>query len=302
MTQVKLMGEMGEKFGAEWECVDTSIRDILKCIDVQTKGFKEYLADCHEKNIMFSIQTGDNLIEEFPELYLNVAKDSVIITPVPAGSGKGLGKLLAGLLLLAAMFFMPGMGGLFTAAAPAAGTVAGTSTVGGAMMAGQVSAYTAMSYGASVSLTLPGMLVASLGVNLAMMGIAEMTAPDPDKMTDDPSYLFNGAENHIEQGQPVPLLYGELTIGGSPIYQGYTPGTVGTQRSGQTTRGRTNYTGTGSYTGGGGAGGGGGGSSHPDSKWVGSGNDRFFVDDIDIFNRPLAPGDITPLDDKFHVK
>ena len=54
MTQVKLMGEMGEKFGAEWECVDTSIPDILKCIDVQTKGFKEFLADCHEKNLMFS--------------------------------------------------------------------------------------------------------------------------------------------------------------------------------------------------------------------------------------------------------
>ena len=33
MTQVKLMGELGEKFGSEWECVDTSIRDILKCID-----------------------------------------------------------------------------------------------------------------------------------------------------------------------------------------------------------------------------------------------------------------------------
>ena len=100
MTRVKLMGEMGEKFGSDWNCVDNSIRDILKLIDCQTEGFKDYLAECHMKNIGFSVQTGENLIEEFPELYMNLAKDEVIITPVPAGSGKGLGKLITGLLLL----------------------------------------------------------------------------------------------------------------------------------------------------------------------------------------------------------
>ena len=68
MTHVKLMGEMGDKFGSEWECVDTNMRDILKCINVQTEGLQEYLLDCHLKNIEFSVQSGDNLIEEFPEL------------------------------------------------------------------------------------------------------------------------------------------------------------------------------------------------------------------------------------------
>lgn len=220
------MGEMGEKFGSDWNCVDNSIRDILKLIDCQTEGFKDYLAECYIKNIEFSIQTGDNLIEEFPELYMNVAKDDVIITPVPAGSGKGLGKLITGLLLLAAMFFMPGFG--------AALTTGGTTTASGAFVAttGSGMAVTttvgtsmqaALASGATLNLS--GMAVMMLGTNLALMGLAEMSAPDPDATTNDPSYLFNGAENHIEQGQPVPLLYGELTIGGSPIYQGYTPGT-----------------------------------------------------------------------------
>ena len=45
MTHVKLMGEMGDKFGSEWECVDTNVRDILKCIHVQTEGLQEYLLD-----------------------------------------------------------------------------------------------------------------------------------------------------------------------------------------------------------------------------------------------------------------
>ena len=223
MTHVKLMGEMGEKFGSEWECVDTNIRDIMKCIDVQVEGLKEYLVDCHMKNIEFSIQSGDTLIEEFPELYLNVARDEVIITPVPAGSGKGLGKLITGLLLLAAFLFMPGLGAYFTTGGTVVGSGAGTmafANASGAILG--TSTQAALASGAT--LNLGGMAVMMLGTNLALMGLAEMSAPDPDKTTNDPSYLFNGAQNHIEQGQPVPLLYGELTIGGAPIYQGYTPG------------------------------------------------------------------------------
>lgn len=246
MTQVKLMGELGEKFGSEWECVDTSIRDILKCIDCQTEGLKDYLSECHLKNVQFSIQTGENLIEEYPELYLNVAKEEVIITPVPAGSGKGLGKLITGLLLLAAMFFMPGLGAFMTTGGTqVAGGYVATTTAGGLSVAtvGGTSMQAALASGATLSMS--GMAVMMLGTNLALMGLAEMSAPDPDKTTDDPSYLFNGAENHIEQGQPVPLLYGELTVGGSPIYQGYAPGVISTYSKGNTyTTQNTWYDGT----------------------------------------------------------
>ena len=271
MTHVRLMGELGEKFGSDWNCVDNSIRDILKLIDCQTEGFKDYLAECHMKNVQFSIETGNNLIEEFPELYMNVAKDTVIITPVPAGSGKGLGKLITGLLLLAAMFFMPGFG--------AALTTGGTTTASGAFVAttGSGMAVTttvgtsmqaAIASGATLNLS--GMAVMMLGTNLALMGLAEMSAPDPDKTTDDPSYLFNGAENHIEQGQPVPLLYGELTIGGSPIYQGYTPGVRSNYSRGYT------YTGTAGNPAGTYANYGnqrnGGISYNPSLGWIGTGN------------------------------
>ena len=246
MTQVKLMGELGEKFGSEWECVDTSIRDILKCIDCQTEGLKDYLSECHLKNVQFSIQTGKDLIEEFPELYLNVAREEVIITPVPAGSGKGLGKLITGLLLLAAMFFMPGLGAFMTTGGTqVAGGYVATTTAGGLSVAtvGGTSMQAALASGATLSMS--GMAVMMLGTNLALMGLAEMSAPDPDKTTDDPSYLFNGAENHIEQGQPVPLLYGELTVGGSPIYQGYAPGVISTYSKGNTyTTQNTWYDGT----------------------------------------------------------
>ena len=296
MTHVKLMGEMGDKFGSEWECVDTNMRDILKCINVQTEGLQEYLLDCHLKNIEFSIQSGDTLIEEFPELYLNVARDEVIITPVPAGSGKGLGKLLAGLMLLAAMFFMPGIGTALTSGGAAGASVA----AGGA--AGGISVSTALASGASLNLA--GSAVMMMGANLALMGLAEMSAPDPDKTTDDPSYLFNGAENHIEQGKPVPLLYGELTIGGAPIYQGYTPGlrtgyTKGINRidgtDSQNSRiGSNPYSGVyTNYS----ASNAGASSNQPSSGWVGTGNNTF--DQVwDYITTPSAGLVNTPLPDE----
>ena len=310
MTHVKLMGEMGEKFGSEWECVDTNMRDILKCINVQTEGLQEYLLDCHLKNIEFSIQSGDTLIEEFPELYLNVARDEVIITPVPAGSGKGLGKLITGLLMLAAMIFMPGTAGLFmsnvanTTLLTSSGTLMAASSasiaqvMGGTLMAASGTGAVAASIG------YVGMAVMMLGVNLAMMGLAEMSAPDPDKTTDDPSYLFNGAQNHIEQGKPVPLLYGELTIGGAPIYQGYTPGlrtgyTKGIHRidgtDSQNSRiGSNPYSGVyTNYS----ASNAGASSNQPSSGWVGTGNNTF--DQVwDYITTPSAGLVNTPLPDE----
>ena len=260
MTHVKLMGELGEKFGTEWTSVDSSMRDVLKLIDCQVEGFKEYLIDCHNKNIQFSIQNGDELFEDEEDLWLPNLKDTVIITPVPAGSGKGLGKLIAGLLLLAALFFIPGLG-LFTAtgavgtggALTAAGTSAlaagGTVTLGTGAVTGLTMAQAAAA-GLSVSLTVPGMLVASLGVNLALMGLSEMSTPEPE--VDDPSFLFNGAGQNIEQGQPVPVLYGQMKIGGTPINEGFAPGTINSHASSNyvTTGTSTNYKsdGTSSYT------------------------------------------------------
>ena len=308
MTHVKLMGEMGDKFGSEWECVDTNMRDILKCINVQTEGLQEYLLDCHLKNIEFSVQSGDNLIEEFPELYLNIARDEVIITPVPAGSGKGLGKLITGLLLLAAMFFMPGLGAAMTTGGTVAGSGAGAmafASGSGAILGTSTSA--ALASGASLSLA--GSAVMMLGANLALMGLAEMSAPDPDKTTNDPSYLFNGAQNHIEQGKPVPLLYGELTIGGAPIYQGYTPGLhnqykkgvtiIGSTDSGNQRAGANPYSGTYTNYGTSNAG---TPSNQPASGWVGTGNNTFDSVMNHIFDNP---GGITkqPLvDDAIQLK
>ena len=58
MTHVKLMWEWGEKFGTEWTSQDSSVREILKLIDCQVEGFKEYLMECMERNGFWNVDCG----------------------------------------------------------------------------------------------------------------------------------------------------------------------------------------------------------------------------------------------------
>ena len=247
MTQVKLLGELGDKFGSDWSSNSKSMRDIFKLIDCQVEGFKEYLQDCHEKNIGFTIQNGEDFID-YDDLLLCEVKDTVIISAVPAGSGKGLGKILAAIAVIAAIFLFPGT------------FIAGDAAAKAATMGEAFSAFMAG------GLTGPGFFVASIGANLAIAGLTEMSAPDAGDMTSDPSFLFNGADNSIEQGKPVPVLYGKMKIGGTPISQQFTPGRIKNERGYVYLSGDTDYTGgryVGSTIGGtaGGAAGAAGGSS-----------------------------------------
>ena len=52
MTHVKLMGELGEKFGTDWHMATSSFRDIFKLIDCQTEGFKNYIREKAEEGIL----------------------------------------------------------------------------------------------------------------------------------------------------------------------------------------------------------------------------------------------------------
>ena len=242
MTQVKLLGELGKKFGSEWTSNSKSMRDIFKLIECQVDGFKEYLEDCHEKNIGFTIQNGDDFID-YDDLLLCGVKDTVIISAVPAGSGKGLGKILAAIAIVALVFIRPDL-----------------------FFADGMTASEAAKAGFFNSMTNQGLFLTSIGANLAIAGITEMMAPDAGDMTSDPSFLFNGGNNSIEQGQPVPLLYGKMKIGGVPISQQFTPGRIKNTNGYQYVSGDTDYTATryiGSDSGGtiGGSGGGTGGGS-----------------------------------------
>ena len=65
--------------------------------------------------------------------------------------------------------------------------------------------------------TTAGQATAMLAVNLALTGMQQLMAPDPSVDDGPENYLFNGAGQNIQEGDPVPLLYGELRVPGRPV-------------------------------------------------------------------------------------
>ena len=140
--------------------------------------------------------------------YPSASFETIRIVPVVAGAG-GVGKILAGVALIAAAILLAPAGGGFL------GLGAGLAhAAGGAVATGFVSASVSMAIG-------------SIGVSLALGGIAQLLTPTPKisqgaDSTSDPrkSYSFSGIQNVSRQGVPVPVIYGEVFTGSIVISAG----------------------------------------------------------------------------------
>ena len=264
MTHVKLMGEMGEKFGSEWNMNVSNFRDVFRLIDCQTNGFKKYLTDCAEEGINFTIQNGEDLVDGTLDALVAPVKDTIIITPIPAGAGgSDILKAVFGIFLL--MYGPDMVNGLFEGAElEAADAVA---TANNAQTGSQIQATDAARQQARVetSKAFTTKAVQAVGTNLAMSGVMGYLTPDTPSASGK-SYLFDGPENNVKEGVPVPLLYGQLLVGGSVInfgveetslpnytLQGYTFITDGSYNHNSSSTTGAGGSGAGGGTGGGGA-------------------------------------------------
>ena len=205
MTHVKLMGELGEKFGSEWQMNVKNFRDIFKLIECQTEGFKHYILDSAEKGIDFTVLNGEDLVEDGLDLMLAPAKDTVVITPVATGAGESdIIKVIVGAVLF---FFgpkyvpqIPGTTNTIPIPQPGGGTLEVTGTV--TADAGEIG------------------------------GTGYLTPDSPSEAGD--SYLFDGPQNNVKQGVPVPVCYGQLIVGGAVINFGFVEDRLGYEVSGYT--------------------------------------------------------------------
>lgn len=195
MQKVKLVGEIS-KFGSTWETECKNIRDIFKLIECQTEGFRKHLLDAADAGIGYEIKRGQDYLEHEEELLLSLNKEDIIITEVPSGS-KGGGKILAAIAIVAVVAATGGFGATATGFfANAAGT----------------------------GLNAFGQLALGLATNLAISGLSEMMAPGPETDTkQEEGYLFQGPQNNMQQGLPVPVCYGELLVGGAPMSTSFRP-------------------------------------------------------------------------------
>jgi predicted phage tail protein len=217
LKEVILEGFLGEKYGRKWSIAATEYRDIFACIEANYPESKKDIIDLYLAGGDVSIQTGESIMEEAEEYFFPIKKGTIIITPLPTGSKSGSAKIL-GAVALAALFFIPGVNVL--AGALASASFGAGATAAGAVLAAGGTTAAASVVGAAVA-SIPGLLVAGLALNLAIVGLQQLLAPDPS--VDDPdsnNYLFNGPENTAVSGNPVPVLCGEMMIGGIVISSG----------------------------------------------------------------------------------
>lgn len=202
--KIYLEGDIAYKFGKELNADVSSVKEAMLLIGANYPEFKKYLVDSHEAGVGFAIDVAGVRVEE-EGIIMPLLEGDITIMSVPAGSKSAGGKILAAIAIIAILFIPGGAAVLGSAASGSSMSIMGAY---GAMMAGG---------GMTVAGVIGGMGMA-LGMNLAMAGIQQLMAPDPSVDESSPqSYLFNGAEQNIIEGDPVPVLYGELRVPGRPI-------------------------------------------------------------------------------------
>lgn len=207
MQTVRLLGDLADRYGEEHEYHNLRTpAEAIKLLCINKPELQEELIHAHEHGIGYRlIQAGVDL--DYDDLTLPVGSNDLILVPVVAGSGGGgLGKILAGVALVALSFVSFGATGLFAGGllAGAAGSVA-VASIGASLILGGVS-----------QLLSPQPQLSPLGGN--RFESAEATSTDgPQSIVRGSdgrqSYAYTGAANTVGVGATIPVAYGEVLIG-----------------------------------------------------------------------------------------
>lgn len=187
MRKVKLLGELGKKFGRVFKLDVKTPAEAIRALCVNLPGFQQHLAQSQQRNVGYKVIQGKDEIDE-KGLLLPLGRQDLKIVPVVMGSG-ALGRILLGGALLFASMFNP-----------------------------------LAFYGGTALLTGTAATIASaVGTSLVIGGVTELLFPAPktpslqDRPDNKPSYVFNGAVNTTAQGYPVPVGYGRMIVGSAVV-------------------------------------------------------------------------------------
>lgn len=178
MIKIKLLGEMSELFIDEFMADVESCKDVIECISANFSDFKKYLLESAERGIGFVVKVGHQTIykEELLSGKFDRKVKNFTLTPVPIGSGGGLGQVLLGVAFIGL--------GLLT---------------GGAGFLGI----------SSTSLYLIGGAMILKGVS-SLFGGNKTGPTDKDNKK---SLIFNGGAQTVTEGSRIPVCYGRHRVG-----------------------------------------------------------------------------------------
>ena len=242
MRKIYLEGQLGEKFGSEWNLAVNSPAEALTAIMAQRPGMRQYLASA-EGVQGYEILVDNESIDIEEELVIQNPnmQQSYTFVPVIGGSKSSGLMMVLGVTLLAATGGLAGFGmGGFMSGVGSAGTAVGAgvtqASLAAANVAGATAATVAATTGVGTTVAAASMAAASAGVTgttlaltqglgylgtaLMLGGAAMMLAPDvPDGTSSEKAenYLFSGPVNTVKQGQAIPLVYGRAIVGSKTI-------------------------------------------------------------------------------------
>ena len=193
MRKIYLYGILADKYG---ECFDLDVKTAAEAVRALTTNFptiaKDFAAGSWHIVRGEDIDLGLSLGEEDLATF-NLGKGDLHILPYVAGSKRGgLLKIILGVALVGFGFFMGGF------AAPIFGSATG--------------ALSGITYG--------HMMI--FGAAMALGGAAQLLSPENKTKDSDKesSFTMSGPGNTYDQGQPVPLVYGEVITGSVMISAG----------------------------------------------------------------------------------
>ena len=205
---VRLLGDLGEKYGEKHVYYDLRTpADAIKLLCINKPEFQEELIHAHENGVGYRlIQAGTDL--DYADLKLPLGSNDLILTPVITGSGGGVGKVLAGVALIAASIFIPGAAAIgfglqFGAISLGVGAIGASLVLGGVsqMLSPQPTIPTPGSFGGANRL--------SSGENLSTDGPQSVVRGSDGRQ----SYAYTGAANTVGVGATIPVVYGTALVG-----------------------------------------------------------------------------------------
>jgi len=198
LRKIKVYGNLAKFLGQRtFEAAVSSPAEAVRFLLANFPALEAHMANQHYK-----IKTGRARLD-LEDLHYPLGLEPIEIIPVLVGAGNvggAIGKIVAGVALVAAAFFIPG-------AAAWLGPLATNLTVG---------VGTSLALGGVAQLISPVPQISGPGISPQMGASAAQNNPgDPRN-----SFSFSGIQNVARQGVPVPVIYGETIVGSIVISLG----------------------------------------------------------------------------------
>jgi predicted phage tail protein len=222
LKKVTLYGELAAKYGKDWSLDISSPAEAIRALCANNPGFKGFMASSAERGVGYKVLVGTKELDNvLVELSNPTGRQDIKIVPVIGGAKSGVTTVIIGAIMIYAAVMTAGASTIALASANA--TAAGATTA--AAQLGAVSLGTQFSIGMA-SLSGMSLMAVKFGAMLVLGGLSSMLSSTPEPPIEAKkaqNYSFNGATNTTRQGVAIPILYGQLMIGGAVISAGVTP-------------------------------------------------------------------------------